>query len=362
MPWRTLSRRALIASAAAAPAIAAAGAHAAATRSREIRLSLNENALGPSPVVTKAISENLGRLHRYVDQTEVDLLARQVAALEGVRSEQVVIGEVLEPLGLYLARHRHGGTIVYSAPGYTALIDSAAPLGGKGIAIPLDSRLQNDLAGLAAAIDDRTLAVSLVNPHNPSGTVGDGAAFDGFILQAATRTLVVVDEAYLEYDELPARSAIRHVRAGANVLVFRTLAKIYGLAGLSIGYAVAPAALARGLRGAGVGAPHALSRPALVAAGAALADQAHVGRVRATVIRERDRLHAEIDRRGWTRTESRANFVFFRPTSAPRARQALERAGIAIARPFPPLDEWIRITVGTPAENDAVLDVLRELA
>lgn len=354
-----LSRRSLMAAGGAASAAILTGA-SAGPAPQEIRLSLNENAFGPSPAVARAITRNLSSLHRYVDQAEVDTLSRQIAALEDVPPEQVVIGEVLEPLGLYLARQRGGGgRIVHSSPGYTALVDSAAPLGAKGLAVPLNARLENDLPALSTAIDGSTLAVSLVNPHNPSGTVDEAAALDRFILDSAKRTLVVIDEAYLEYDDLPRRSAIRHVRAGENVLVFRTLAKIYGLAGLSIGYAVAPVTLAGGLRDAGIGAPHSLSRLALVAAGAALGDQHHVRSVHDAVARERARLHQQIDRLGWQRTDSRADFVFFRPPSAPALRRAFEQANIAIARPFPPLDDWIRVTIGTPMENEAVLAVLR---
>jgi histidinol-phosphate aminotransferase len=204
-----------------------------------------------------------------------------------------------------------------------------------------------------------TLAVSLVNPHNPSGTVGDAAALHAFIADVSRRTLVVVDEAYLEYDDLAARSATRHVRKGANVLVFRTLAKIYGLAGVSIGYAVAPAALAKGLRDAGIGAPHSLSRLALMAAAAALGDQAHVASVRATVIGERDRVTAALDALGFKHTASRANFVFFRPPDAAGLRTRFAAASIQVARPFPPLDDWIRITIGRRTENDRVIAVLR---
>lgn len=324
-----------------------------------IRLSLNENAFGASPAVAPAIARATLGIERYVDPTEVDALVRQIARLEQVAPEQVVLGEVLEALGLYLARQRQGGGgIVFSAPGYTALVDAAAPLGGRAVPVPLNDRLENDLAALAAAVDARTLAVSLVNPHNPSGTVNDAAALHRFIADTARRTLVVVDEAYLEYDDLAARSAIRHVRAGANVLVFRTLAKIYGLAGLSIGYAVAPAALAKGLREAGIGAPHSLNRLALAAAGAALADQRHVASVRAGVAAERARLSRAIERRGWRHTDSHANFVFFRPPAPQQLRSALATAQIEIARPFPPLDDWLRITVGRPAENDQVIAVL----
>lgn len=352
-----LSRREWLAMSAAATSLAAAGPGAARER---VRLSLNESAWGPSPRVAPAIRAAAIGVERYVEPAEVDALVRQIAALERVAPEQVVIGEVLEPLGLYLARRRRGGGgIVFSAPGYTALVDAAAPLGGRAVPVPLDARLENDLPALARAIDGETLAVSLVNPHNPSGTVGDAAAFHAFVAAAARRTLVVVDEAYLEYDDLAARSAIRHVRGGANVLVFRTLAKIYGLAGLSIGYAVAPVELARGLRAAGIGAPHSLNRPALAAAGAALADRRHVATVRAEVAGERRRLHGGLDALGLRHTDSRADFVFFRSDAADRLRAACAAAGVEIGRPFPPLDDWIRITVGRPAENDRVLAIVR---
>jgi histidinol-phosphate aminotransferase len=331
-------------------------------QARPIRLHLNENAFGPSPRVGRAISAHIRGIERYVEQSEVDALVNQVAALESVTPEQVVIGEVLEPLGLFLARQRPGGGgIVYSAPGYTALVDASASLGGVAVPVPVNARLENDLPALARAIDARTLAVNLVNPHNPSGTVNDQAALDAFIRDAARRTLVVVDEAYLEYDDLAGRSAVRHLRDGANVLVFRTLAKVYGLAGLSIGYALAPAALADGLRKAGIGAPHSLNRLALVAAAAALSDQAHVRSVRERSLTERRRLTAVLDALGLRHTDSRANFVFFQTTAAADLRRVAVTRNIQVARSFPPLDDWVRITVGLPAETDAAIRLLRDV-
>jgi histidinol-phosphate aminotransferase len=353
-----LSRRewiAMSASVAAGPALGAAPAS-------RVRLSLNENVWGPSPRVAPVIRAAAVGIERYVEQAEVDALTSQIARLEQVAPEQVVIGEVLEALGLYLARQRQGGGgIVFSAPGYTALVDAAAPLGGRGVPVPLNARLENDLPALAGAIDGETLAVSLVNPHNPSGTVSETAAWHAFTVKTAERTLVVVDEAYLEYDDLAARSAIRHVREGRNVLVFRTLAKVYGLAGLSIGYAIAPAALARGLREAGIGAPHSLSRPSLAAARAALADQAHVADVRTRTASERQRLYAALDALALRHTDSRASYVFFQSASADRIRAAAAVAGVEIARAFPPLDDWVRVTIGLPAENDRFLSILRRV-
>ena len=347
----------------ASPVLARAGPAAGQGGVDFGRLSLNENALGPSPKVAEAVSANLGRLNRYVDQGEVDALAAQIAALERVDPEQVVIGEVLEPLGLQLAAARPGGgEFVFSTPGYTALIDASKALGGGGVGVPLNARLENDLPALSAAVNERTLAVSLVNPHNPSGTVDDAAAFDRFVAETAKRTLVVVDEAYLEYDDLERRSAIRFTRAGDNVLTFRTLAKVYGLAGLSTGYAVAPLALARKLKAAGLGAPHAQNRLALVAAAAALKDQDHVQAVVLGVKQGRDRLHAALDRLGLRHTDSRASYVFFQSRlPAQGVREALAARGLVVGKAFPPLDDWIRITIGTAAETDAVIATLDTL-
>ncbi|MBJ7439252.1 MAG: aminotransferase class I/II-fold pyridoxal phosphate-dependent enzyme, partial [Sphingopyxis sp.] len=168
-------------------------------------------------------------------------------------------------------------------------------------------------------------------------------------------------EAYLEYDDLAGRSAIRQLRAGANVLVFRTLAKAYGLAGLSIGYAVAPAVLAKGLRDAGIGAPHSLSRLNLAAASAALADQAHIARVRDWTLGGRRRLEQAIDGLRLDRADSRANFVYFRTPAADAVRAEAAKRDIRIGRAFPPLDDWVRITVGTPNEVDAVLGLLHDV-
>nr|WP_277998454.1 aminotransferase class I/II-fold pyridoxal phosphate-dependent enzyme [Sphingomonas liriopis] len=137
------------------------------------------------------------------------------------------------------------------------------------------------------------------------------------------------------------------------------MAKIYGLAGLSIGYAVTQAPLARALRAAGIGAPHAFARPSLAAAGAALDDQAHVATIRTKTAAERRRVHAALDALSLRHTDARANFVFFQTPNADRIRTAAAATGIEIARQFPPLDDWVRVTVGLPAENDRFLAVLR---
>lgn len=327
---------------------------AQAGRAPRIRLTLNENAFGPSPLVAPALREGLQNLHRYTTEEESGALVRLLAEKEGVSPQQIVLGELLEPLGLHLAlRDGPGGEFIYSVPGYPALADAAARVGGVAVPVPLDARLENDLPAIAARVTDRTRAVFLVNPHNPSGTVSDAAAFHDFLRTVSRRTLVIVDEAYLEFsDDHAGRTAVAHTRAGENVLVYRTFAKAYGLAALPLGYAVAPRDVADFLRKQGLGHPRDQNRLALTAAVASLRDPGYLDRVRQAVTQERDRWHRVLGELGLRHTQSQGNFVYFdagRPHAEVAA--ALQDAGILIGRAFPPHDTWVRITVGRPQEN-----------
>lgn len=330
-----------------------AGATLVAAPADLVRLNLNENPFGPSPHVIAAIAANLTDLARYTD-AEAGAFAQAVAKQEGIGIEQVVLGDILEALGQQLAlQGGAGGEFIYSAPGYTALVDAAKPFGGTGVAVPLDDHLANDLPALRAAVNPRTRAVFLVNPHNPSGVVSDGAVLHAFVREVSKRALVIVDEAYLEFtDDFAGRSVVDLVRAGENVIVFRTFSKAYGLAALPIGYAIAPAPLAARLREAGVGHPRSLNRLALVAAIVALGDQEFITGVCQRVTAERAAWLALFDELKLRHTESAGNFVFFQ-TGRPHAEfgAALRVRGIEIGRSFPPLDDWARISIGLPEDN-----------
>ena len=347
---RWLEGAAALAAASLAPQLAGAEPKA----SREVaRLSLNENPLGPSPKVVSAISRAMARLSRYTGQ-EAARLGQQIAAYEGVPAEQVVLGEVLEPLGLQLGLEGGpGAEFVHSVPGYNALVDAARPVGGVSVGVPLDDAGSNDLGALSAKITRRTRAVFLVNPHNPTGTVHDIATFRDFVRDVAKRTLVIVDEAYLEFmDDFGARSLRALVSANENVIVFRTFGKAYGLAGLQLGYVLAPRALALRLSRAGVGAPRSLNLLAVVAASAALGDQSFVSKVRTHVKAERAAWNSLLSELRLRQTHSHGNFVFFetgRPHADFAARMLAER--VAIGRAFPPLDTWARVSIGLPDEN-----------
>jgi histidinol-phosphate aminotransferase len=327
-----------------------------------IRLSLNENPYGPSPNVAQALQLEYGRLNRYADAPLARQLTEQIAEYEHIPVEQVVLGEILDLLGLFLGSSGGpGGEFLYSTPGYLALIDAAARAGGVGVPVPLNAQYQNDLIALKSKVNPKTRAIYLVNPHNPTGTINDDGAFKSFLRETSRSAVVVVDEAYLEYtSDFDTRSAASLVREGANVVVFRTFDKIHGLAGMPIGYVLAPRSLANALRQQGAGDAEGLGRLNLVAASAALADPAQVVSTREAVAKERSLWLSVLRELNLPHTDSRANFVFFdagRPQ--PTVAAAMREQGVDIGRAHPPYTNWARITIGLPSENLRAQNALR---
>jgi histidinol-phosphate aminotransferase len=188
------------------------------------QLSLNENPFGPSPAVKAAIAKALPNVFRYTGHEGDDLVAA-IAHKEGVAVDQIIPGDVLAQLGIYLGvKGGSGGEFIYSVPGYPALVDAAATVGGVVVAVPLNDKKENDLAAIAAKVGPKTQAIYLVNPHNPSGTVTDNKVFHDFLHTVSQKALIVVDEAYLEFsDDFEERTAVNNIKAGDNVIVFRTL-------------------------------------------------------------------------------------------------------------------------------------------
>jgi len=339
------------------------GSAAGGSGVRLARLSLNENPYGPSPAVVAAIQREFSNLCRYTD-AEYDGLVGLIAAREGVPKEQIVLGEILEPLGTYLSLQAGpGGEFIYSDPGYTALIDAAVAVGGRAIGVPLNSRLENDLPAITAKLNQRTRAVFLVNPHNPTGIAGDMMQLNNFARMVSRQALVIVDEAYLEFaNHFTQRTLADLVRGDENVIVFRTFAKVYGLAGLDIGYGLMPRPIAKALSAQGLNNPHLFNRLAIAAAAASLQDAGYVAGVTRQVAQEREtwfRLFRDLKLKF---TPSSGNFVFFE-TGMPHAEfaGALLKDGVEIGRAFPPYELWARVSIGLPEENAIARAAVRKL-
>ena len=329
-----------------------AAARAAVTT--PVRMNYNENPMGPSPRAIEAIRRELASLPRYT-AAKGDAFRDKLAALEKVAPEQIFIGELLEVFGLHLALiGGPGGEFIYSEPGYNALVGAVAPGGGKVVAVPLTERMEDDLPAIAAAVNAKTRAVYLVSPHNPSGTVSDKAALDAFIRDLSPRTLVMLDEAYLDFlDDYQDRTAARFIRQGANVVVFRTFGKMYGLAGLNMGYAIVPKTLAKSLAANGLGSPFEVNNLAVAASSASMDDTQYVIAMRERTAREREKWHALLNRLRLRHSAARAGFLFFE-TGRPHAEFAADmlKRGVDVGRVFPPADRWTRLSFGTEAEND----------
>lgn len=307
--------------------------------------------------------DEIPHIARYSGQAG-ERFIETVAAHEGVEVGQVIPGEILGILGVYLGlRGVASSEFIYSVPGYPVLVNAAEKAGGKIVAIPLNTRLENDLEAIEAQVNARTAAVFLVNPHNPSGTLSDKQIFHDFLKRVSKRTLIIVDEAYLEYaDDFSGRTAVNNLKEGDNVIVYRTMAKTYGLAGLAFGYALAPKALAQELMSGGWCDTFSLNRFSLVATEAALKDREYISRVNQQVTRERTQWHAFLDELTLRHTDSRANFVFF-DAGKPHGevQERLKREGILIGRAYAPYTTWIRITIGLPEENAKAQSVIREI-
>ncbi|MFZ9683113.1 MAG: pyridoxal phosphate-dependent aminotransferase [Cephaloticoccus sp.] len=333
-----------------APAVPATG---------PVRLSLNENPLGPSPAAVSAMRARAADVCRYPMNEGRDLVA-MLAAKEGVKPEQIVLGagsgEILEACGLLLGGP--GGEVVCAKPTYGQLTAAMARRGSTLVEVPLNDRKEHDLAAMAAAVSATTQCVYVCNPNNPTGTVVDAAELREFVRTAAATAPVVVDEAYLECsDDFAGRTLVGLVAEGHDVMVLRTFSKIHGLAGQRIGYGITSPARAAKLGPYVIGGPNLL---ALVGAKANLDDVNYVARTRREIKAGRDAVIAVLEELGRDYAVPHGNFVFFHsgmPIVEFRRRMLAE--GVHVGRPFPPFFDWGRISIGTPDEMAAAHAALR---
>jgi histidinol-phosphate aminotransferase len=326
-----------------------------------IKLASNENPLGPSPRALAAVRDALAQLHRYPDGSAF-YLKRRLAERLGVRPDELLIGngsnEVIELVVRTFLRPFDEAIMADQAFVIYRMVVQAA--GGTPRIVPL-REFTHDLEAIADAITPRTRVVFLANPNNPTGTIFRRPAWEAFLAAVPRHLVVVADDAYAEYVEDPAYPDTIRERGDGRVPVvtLRTFSKLYGLAGLRIGYAVAPAAVIDAM--GRVRQPFNVNALGLVGALAALDDSEHVTRTLA-VNREGMAFLTEGFRRlGLAWVPSAANFLLVRVGPAARIYQALLRRGV-IVRPmevygFP---EHLRITVGLPPENRRCLEALAE--
>jgi histidinol-phosphate aminotransferase len=328
-----------------------------------VKLASNENPLGPSPAALAALAEVLPKMALYPDGACHDLRTA-VAAKLGVSGDQLVFGngsdEVIHLIGLTFLQP--GDEVVVGDPTFV-LYESAATLAGATtVKVPLTRPgFAHDTTAMVAAFTDKTRLVFIANPHNPTGTLVTKEEIDVLLEKLPPRAILVLDEAYGEYvyGEVPEfPSALDYIAAGAPVIGLRTFSKMYGLAGLRVGYGVASQELIRLLNQPR--SPFNTNLAAQVAATAAVTDDAFVAKTKATNAEGLKTLGDAFDRLSLPFIPSYANFVMVdvkRPCRA--VFDALLRQGVIVRTgDVFNLPTHLRVTIGTAEQNTIFLAAL----
>jgi histidinol-phosphate aminotransferase len=324
-----------------------------------VRLSANENPLGPSPHVVDAITREAPHVHLYPDGASHalrDSLGRRL----GVAPDQIVTGNGADELLSLIAWAviDPGDEVVVPDPSFEPYTTVVTLAGGRVIPSPL-AGYETDLDDIKRRVTSRTKAIVLCSPHNPAATIVRRAPLLELLdALGADSPLVVLDEAYRDFcDDPDYPDGVSLLARYPRLCVLRTFSKIAGLAGLRVGYAIGGIETTERLNR--VRAPYNTNRLGQVAALAALEDQEHGERSRRLVLEERAFVTSVLRRRGFTFPEPHANFLLLRVKDAPLVREELLRAGLAVrdgaAVGFP---GHLRISFGLRETNERLLAVL----
>jgi histidinol-phosphate aminotransferase len=319
------------------------------------KLASNENPLGPSPKAMEAAAAALREVNLYPDGSCWDLTGKVAARLQ-VGRDQLIFGngsnEVLELVAhVFLGL---GAEAVMGVHGFAVYKLVTLLLGAKAVEVAMPG-FAHDLAAMRAAVTPRTRVIFLANPNNPTGTAHTQAELIGFARSLPEDVLLVLDEAYTEYqDHAPDLRSL--IAGGQAVLCTRTFSKIYGLAGLRVGYGFTRPDIAALLQRAR--APFNINTVAQAAATAALDDAAFVQRSREVNRAGLKQLAVGFQELGLPYVPSAANFILVQVPDGAKAFQFMQARG-TIIRPFGNLPTHVRITVGTAAQNERCLANLR---
>jgi len=323
-----------------------------------IKIASNENPLGPSPKALAAIQAALPKLHLYPDGSAF-YLRKKLAAVHGLAGENLVFGngsnEIIEFVGHALMRP--GVDVIVSQYSFAIYPIMAKLFGANVITVPAKD-YGHDLKAMVKAITPNTRVMFVATPNNPTGTLSSKGDLAEIINQVPPHVLLVIDEAYIEFLKDPV-DFLPLIRRGdfPNILLMRTFSKIFGLAGLRVGYGIGHPELISALEK--IRQPFNLNQLAQVAAMAALDDIDHVMQTRATNQAGLAFYELAFRKLNLEYIPSAANFILVKVGDGQKVFNDLQKQGV-ITRPMGgyQLPEWIRISVGTPAENERCIAAL----
>lgn len=325
-----------------------------------VKLASNENPLGPSPLAVKAMEKAMGNLHRYPDGAAYDLNARLARHLNVPRNAIVLGNGSDEIIGMLTrALLQAGDEAVLPKPSFLMYDIMIRCADAKPIYVPLND-LAIDLERMAEAITPRTRLIFVNNPNNPTGTIVTRDEFEAFLAKVPAGTVVVMDEAYIEFArDSRCASGLDYLEGPVPVVTLRTFSKAYGLAGLRVGYGVMPVALQDLLNR--VRQPFNVSSLAQIAAVHALDDTAFLEKTLQTVHGGLDYLYTQLDEMGLRYFPTQANFFLIDVgRDAAVVFENMLRQGVIVrsmvSYGFP---QYIRINAGLPAENKRFIQALK---
>lgn len=325
---------------------------------RVIKLASNENPLGPSPKALAVLSEGAAMLHRYPDGGAFRL-REALADRWKVTTDHIILGNGSDEILGMLARSflSPGDEAVMADHTFVIYKMEVIAAHGKAVTVPL-KQWRHDLTAMAEAVTPRTKLLFVCNPNNPTGTMVSADEVARLMTRVPEHVIVVFDEAYYEYvrsSNFP--DSMAYVKQGRNVIVLRTFSKIYGLAGLRIGYGVTTPEITNVLNR--VRPPFNANSIAQRAALAALGDDEHVARSRAVNQAGMEQVVKGLAAMGFSPIPSEANFVFLDVgRDGKRVFDALLRQGIIVRHIE---GNMVRVTIGQPEENEAFLTALAQV-
>ena len=326
-----------------------------------IKMASNENPLGPSPKAIEAMKKCLSTIHRYPDANSL-LLKEQLSIKLSIPQDCIIpsngSNEILELVSKVFLRPGH--EVIIPEPTFSLYAKFTQAMDGTPIRVPLKN-FSIDLRAVLEKISLKTKIIFINNPNNPTGTIVKKKEFEEFLKNIPATAIIVLDEAYGEFVEDPDfPQGKNYLNAQHWIITLRTFSKIYGLAGLRIGYGLAPQELTHYLNK--VRQPFNVNSLAQVAALAALDDNEHIEKTLWIVSDGRKYLYQQLDQLGVNYIPSQSNFIMIHlGENCPRVYDSLLRMGV-IVRPltsfgFP---EYIRLSVGTPEENKRFIDTLKK--
>lgn len=326
-----------------------------------VKLASNENALGPSPRALEALAGALAGLHRYPDGA-AGALREGLAAKTGTAPDRVVVGNGGDDILSILARTflNEGEEAIVPAPTFSPYAHVTKVMGGAVVTSPLrDFRI--DLEDVRRKFSPRTKLVFLCSPNNPTGGILAEGELVSFLEDIPKGALVLLDEAYGDFVDAPDWPDSIALTERFPLIVLRSFSKIYGLAGLRVGYGIGPAEMIGYMNR--VREPFNVNQLAQVAALAALEDDDYRREAIALVENGRRYLYGSFDELKLAYLESQANFIFVQVGDADAVSRALMQKGVIVRSGSAfGCPEWIRVTVGLEAENTRLVQALGEIS